>query len=61
MGSEMCIRDSDEADGYAAGEVYLPDELSGTQFYQPVERGLEIKIKQKLDYLRQLDTNKTSS
>ena len=51
----------DEADGYAAGEVYLPDELSGTQFYQPVERGLEIKIKQKLDYLRQLDTNKTSS
>ena len=51
----------DEADGYAAGEVYLPDELSGTQFYQPVERGLEIKIKQKLDYLRQLDTNKKSS
>ena len=48
----------DEADGYAAGEVYLPEELSGTQFYQPVERGLEIKIKQKLDYLRQLDTKK---
>jgi len=45
----------DEADGYAAGEVYLPDELLGQQFYQPVERGLEIKIKQKLDYLRKLD------
>jgi putative ATPase len=46
----------DEADGYAAGEVYLPDELAGTTFYEPVERGLEIKIKQKLDYLRGLDT-----
>ena len=45
----------DEAGGYAAGEVYLPDELVGQQFYQPVERGLEIKIKQKLDYLRSLD------
>jgi putative ATPase len=45
----------DEAEGYAAGEVYLPDELAGQQFYHPVERGLEIKIKQKLDYLRQLD------
>lgn len=45
----------DEADGYAAGEVYLPDELAGQQFYQPVERGLEIKIKLKLDYLRNLD------
>jgi len=45
----------DEADGYAAGEVYLPDELLGQQFYQPIERGLEIKIKQKLDYLRKLD------
>jgi putative ATPase len=45
----------DEAEGYAAGEVYLPDELAGQQFYQPVERGLEIKIKQKLDYLRRLD------
>jgi len=45
----------DEADGYAAGEVYLPDKLLGQQFYQPIERGLEIKIKQKLDYLRKLD------
>jgi putative ATPase len=48
----------DEAGGYAAGEVYLPDELAGQQFYQPVERGLEIKIKQKLDYLRGLNQKK---
>jgi len=45
----------DETDGYAAGETYLPEELNGSQFYHPVERGLEIKIKQKLDYLRKLD------
>ncbi|NND00349.1 MAG: replication-associated recombination protein A [Gammaproteobacteria bacterium] len=45
----------DEPDGYAAGEQYLPDELAGELFYQPVERGLEIKIKEKLAYLRSLD------
>jgi putative ATPase len=44
-----------EAGGYAAGEVYFPAELADTVYYQPVERGLEIKIKQRLDYLRQLD------
>ena len=41
-----------EEDGFAAGEVYLPEELADQQFYQPVERGLEIKIRAKLDYLR---------
>ena len=45
----------DEDNAYAAGEVYLPDELAGTIFYEPVDRGLEIKIKQKLDYLRGWD------
>ncbi len=42
-----------EEDAYAAGEQYLPDELSGQQFYHPVERGLEIKIKEKMERLRQ--------
>ncbi len=42
----------DEAGGYAAGETYFPDALGEQEFYQPVERGLEIKIKEKLDYLR---------
>ncbi|WP_211316820.1 replication-associated recombination protein A [Arenicella xantha] len=42
----------DEQGGYAAGETYLPDELSDIEFYQPVERGLEIKIREKLAYLR---------
>lgn len=47
----------DEAEGYAAGEVYLPEALRGTQFYQPVERGLEIKIAEKMRHLRDLDAN----
>lgn len=42
----------DEADGFAAGETYLPDALTGRVYYQPVERGLEIKIAEKLERLR---------
>lgn len=38
----------DEENAYAKGEVYLPKELVGAQYYYPVDRGLEIKIKQKL-------------
>jgi putative ATPase len=41
----------DEADAFAAGENYFPEELEGTQYYCPVDRGLEIKIKQKLEAL----------
>jgi len=44
-----------EPNGYAAGENYMPEELHNEQYYFPVERGLESKIKQKLDYLRELD------
>ena len=46
----------DEPEGYAAGEVYLPDELAGLKFYEPVERGMEIKIAEKLRRLRKLDS-----
>lgn len=42
----------DESDAFAAGETYFPDELGEQEIYHPVERGLEIKIKEKLDYLR---------
>ncbi|MEJ7929200.1 replication-associated recombination protein A [Ramlibacter sp. AN1015] len=45
----------DEAGGYAAGEDYFPQGLAGTRFYEPVERGLEIRIAEKLRALRQLD------
>ena len=47
----------DEPEAFAAGEAYLPEELIGTQLYQPVERGLEVKIKQKLTYLSKLNAN----
>ncbi len=45
----------DEPEAYAAGENYFPDELAGTQYYQPVDRGLEIKIREKLKHLKELD------
>lgn len=44
-----------EPDAYAAGENYFPENLAGTNYYSPVERGLEIKIKEKLERLRELD------
>ena len=40
-------------DAFVPGESYLPSEISGETFYQPVERGLEAKISEKLKYLRQ--------
>jgi putative ATPase len=45
----------DEPEAFAAGEVYLPDALLGRQYYHPVERGLEIKLREKLLHLRQLN------
>ncbi|MFM9424626.1 putative ATPase [Variovorax sp. GrIS 2.14] len=42
----------DEADGFAAGESYLPDGMAPPPFYRPVERGLEIRIAEKLRELR---------
>jgi putative ATPase len=41
-----------EEGGFAAGENYLPEGMASPGFYQPVERGLEIKIAQKLAELR---------
>ena len=48
-----------EPEAYAAGENYFPDELTGRQYYQPVDRGLEIKIKEKLKHLKALDKGAT--
>ena len=45
----------DETDGYAAGEKYFPEELGERRYYYPVDRGLEIKIAEKLAQLRALD------
>jgi putative ATPase len=45
----------DEPEGYAAGEKYFPDEMQEKLYYQPVNRGLEQKIAEKLRYLKELD------
>ncbi len=45
----------DEPGGYAAGETYFPEGMGEPNYYQPVERGLEIKIKEKLERLRESD------
>lgn len=45
----------DEPDAFAAGENYFPETLAGTTFYQPVNRGLELKISEKLARLRGLN------
>ena len=47
----------DEPHAYAAGESYLPPELSHTRWYEPNERGLEKQIKEKLERLQQLDAH----
>ena len=45
----------DEAEAYAAGENYFPEDMPIVNFYQPTERGLEAKIAEKLAHLRELD------
>tara|TARA_R110001606_G_scaffold388580_2_gene553992 strand:- start:15350 stop:16624 length:1275 start_codon:yes stop_codon:yes gene_type:complete len=44
-----------EPQAYAAGEDYFPEELEPRRYYEPVDRGLELKIGQKLEHLRSLD------
>jgi putative ATPase len=48
----------DEEGGFAAGESYLPDGMAPPGFYQPVERGLEIRIADKLRELQKLNHQK---
>jgi putative ATPase len=50
----------DEEGGFAAGETYFPDDMKQTRFYRPTDRGLEEKIKQKLDALRAKNSNDKS-
>ena len=45
----------DEAGGFAAGERYWPDDSPGATFYRPVERGLEVRIGERLAQLRELN------
>jgi putative ATPase len=45
----------DEPDAYAAGERYLPEGMPDTRFYEPTPRGLEARIRERLDALGELD------
>ena len=48
----------DEPDAYAQGECYFPEILRGTRYYEPVDRGLEIKIKERMRRLRDKAKNR---
>ncbi|MCA0891852.1 replication-associated recombination protein A [Microbulbifer agarilyticus] len=45
----------DEPDGFAAGESYFPEAIAGRRYYEPVPRGMELKIEEKLQKLRELN------
>jgi putative ATPase len=45
----------DEPEAYAAGETYFPDSMGERSYYAPPDRGLEIRIREKLERLRALD------
>jgi putative ATPase len=51
----------DEPEAYAAGESYFPDALPARQYYHPVPRGLEIKIAEKLQRLREMDAGEVGN
>jgi putative ATPase len=45
----------DEPNAYAAGECYFPEPLKGARYYEPTANGLEGRIREKLERLRELD------
>jgi putative ATPase len=45
----------DEADAFAAGENYFPEGMPAVEWYKPTARGLEQKIREKLEELRRLN------
>jgi putative ATPase len=45
----------DEQDAYAAGERYFPDDMADVSWYEPTDRGLEARIREKLERLRAQD------
>jgi putative ATPase len=56
LGHGKAYRDAhDEAHAYVTGENYLPDGVKEANWYQPTDRGLEAKIREKLAFLKSLD------
>ncbi len=50
----------DETNAFAAGQTYFPDKMGEKVYYQPVPRGLEIKIKEKLESLKKIHQENNS-
>lgn len=50
----------DQPQGYAAGESYFPEQMAGSRYYHPVQRGFEIRIAEKLQWLAELDQISTT-
>ena len=48
----------DEEGGFAAGETYFPEGMEPVEFYRPVDRGLEIRIAERLRELRKMNDQK---
>lgn len=51
----------DEPEAYAASEQYFPQEMKPRTYYNPVDRGLEQRIKERLQHFRGLDKQATVS
>ena len=51
----------DEEGGFAAGENYLPEGMPAPGFYRPVNRGLELKIAEKMASLHALNQSKAAN
>src|SRR6478752_7658420 len=49
----------DEDEGYAAGENYFPDGMQRPDWYRPTDRGLEAKIRERIEHLRALNAGAT--
>lgn len=50
----------DEPHAYAAGETYLPEGMAEPHWYEPVDRGLEAQIAEKMAFLHKLDVDSKS-
>jgi putative ATPase len=50
----------DEEDGFASGENYFPEDMPQRTYYHPVPRGLELKIREKLDDLKRRNREHTN-
>jgi putative ATPase len=45
----------EEEGAFAAGEQYLPDGMTAPNWYEPTERGLEARIRERMEELRRLN------